>query len=64
MRFFKKHRPVAPTSAISTAEFSFAMEIVCRAVQKQTFPNEHESLKLGNDYKCEQSSIIVISVYG
>lgn len=47
MRFSKKQNLTAPIGPISSAELSFAMEIVCRSVQKQVFSKEYEALKLG-----------------
>ncbi|XP_011860341.1 PREDICTED: uncharacterized protein LOC105557650 [Vollenhovia emeryi] len=44
-----RKQPIAPTNVISSVEISLAMEAVCRAVQKQVFPNEYAALKRGTN---------------
>lgn len=51
MRFFKRRRSVPPTKVVLFAEISFALEIICKTVQKQVFANEYELLKLGTSIK-------------
>ena len=49
LRFRKKRRPNEPIDLVSPDELSFALRIMCRAVQKQAFANEYKSLsKEGN----------------
>jgi len=62
MRFFKRRRPVPPTKVVLSAEISFALEIICKTVQKQVFANEYELLRLGTSIK-PNSRLISLSPF-
>lgn len=44
LRFSRKHHPSVPSVVISPMEASHALDIICRAVQKQSFTRDYEAL--------------------
>lgn len=62
LRFHKAHRPDKPTRFIAQNEIQFALDLMCKAVQKQAFPDEYKALSKNNAIDAS-SSLLSLSPF-
>ncbi|XP_071640891.1 uncharacterized protein [Temnothorax longispinosus] len=62
LRFNKAHRPTPATESVSHNEMSHALGVVCKAVQRSSFPDEYRALTKGNSVSAS-SKILSLSPF-